>query len=114
VISFIASGWLTVGIVLCNYLFVFDPEERPFRDATTISRESRAHDGDEDATWTPNPLDVLISRLCRTISTPPRTMLGHLIPPPLEHWLKQISTREKAEDAFRQVSPTLTDNQINP
>ncbi|KAF2996351.1 hypothetical protein E8E14_000616 [Neopestalotiopsis sp. 37M] len=112
VISFIASGWLTVGIVLCNYLFVFDPEERPFRDATTSPHESRTHDGDVDAIWTPNPLDVLISRLCRTISMPPRTMLGHLIPASLKDWLKRISTREKAEDAFRQCVMSLCDTQL--
>ncbi|KAI0174428.1 hypothetical protein BJ166DRAFT_147961 [Pestalotiopsis sp. NC0098] len=107
VISFIASGWLTVGIVLCNYLFVFDPHARPFRHSPAT-----AQDGDKDTTWTPNPLDVLISNICANASKPLRTLLGRMIPTRLNRWLNKISTREKAEDAFRQCVMSLCDTQL--
>ncbi|KAI1852863.1 hypothetical protein JX266_002404 [Neoarthrinium moseri] len=112
VFSFIASGWLTFGIVLCNYLFVFDPQTSPFRPLENDLPTARPLDENADSKWTPNPLDMLISNKCGQLLGPVKVLLGRMMPSSLEAWFEQISTREKAEDAFRQCVMSLCDVQL--
>ncbi|KAK9421105.1 hypothetical protein SUNI508_05953 [Seiridium unicorne] len=113
VASFVANGWITVAIVSCHYLFVFDPTIPPFRTKTSSSTAAAQggqpnRDTTELSTWTPNPIDKLISDKRSQLLKPAKSKMAIFVPESLKLWLKC----EQTGDALKKCVLSLCDAQL--
>ncbi|KAG5660179.1 hypothetical protein KAF25_003701 [Fusarium avenaceum] len=53
--GFLGPGWLSVGLVLLHYIFVFDPNKDPF-----LADGQEGSDCDDPNEWKANPIDSLV------------------------------------------------------
>lgn len=53
--GFLGPGWLSVGLVLLHYIFVFDPNKDPF-----LADGQEGGDCDDPNEWKANPIDFLV------------------------------------------------------
>ncbi|KAM0815337.1 hypothetical protein AB5N19_01131 [Seiridium cardinale] len=113
VASFVANGWITVAIVSCHYLFVFDPTIPPFRTKTSSSTAAAQggqpnRDTIELSTWTPNPIDKLISDKRSQLLKPAKSKMAIFVPESLKLWLGC----EQTGDALKKCVLSLCDAQL--
>ncbi len=103
-ISFVSTGWLTLFVVLCNYLFVFDSTVPPFHWQGALPLLPRGQTKADGLAWTSNPLDSLIGKIFSKAIRPLTDLMTHVSPPSLVNWFKRLAKREQTKDAFTQVS----------
>ncbi|KAI3316877.1 hypothetical protein HD806DRAFT_401562 [Xylariaceae sp. AK1471] len=104
VISFVTTGWLTLLVVLCNYLFVFDSTVSPFRQQETSPLLPRRQPKIDNLTWTSNPLDNLIGRICSKAVGRLTNVMTCIAPTFLVDWFKGLAKKEQTKDAFMKAS----------
>ncbi|RTE80544.1 hypothetical protein BHE90_004945 [Fusarium euwallaceae] len=67
-VGFLGTTWLMVAMIIVHYLAFFDPKLDPFRNVGSGSREPA---NEPDATFKPNPIDIMlvgfIRRRCRQL-----------------------------------------------
>ncbi|KAI0009689.1 hypothetical protein F4779DRAFT_640288 [Xylariaceae sp. FL0662B] len=104
--SFITTSWLTLLIVLCNYLFVFDSDSEPFRS------HKKQQPSTGVSTWIPNPLDKLVGQLSSKLLGPIKIGAKFILPSVFINWLTGLAAKEQTEAAFMQCVLSLCDVQL--
>ncbi|WYZ36429.1 hypothetical protein EsH8_XIV_000029 [Colletotrichum jinshuiense] len=91
VLGFLITAWLTVIVLITNYLLIFDPRKNPYRKTADRGRQSRV------SSRTPNPVDMTVYKSMERLRN---SLLRHR---------QEVSV---GEEAFQKCILALADTQL--